>query len=394
MSLRVLHCPNVVGGNAPALSRAQRALGAQTWCVTFNPSPYGYAADEELFPGRGWLRREFARWKLIRRALLEFDVIHYNFGSPLAPRRKLSASRRRAGSLASRLYNLLYAIPFEFCDVRWAQKRGKVVAVTYQGDDARQGDVARRYPIHFAHEVDADYYSPEGDEAARRNVAHFARHADLIYALNPDLLSVLPAQAQFQAYCSVDASEWDSRARTFDLMRPPRIIHAPSNRAVKGTKYIVEAIEALRASGVEIDFALVENLTNAEARRLYETADLAIDQVLAGFYGAMAVELMALRVPVICYLRDEDLHVLPREMRTALPLINATPSTLREVLRSWLTGRRDELRSRGEQSREFVQRWHNPREIAAATLRDYQLALAHKCGTAVTARTPSAARVG
>ena len=137
-------------------------------------------------------------------------------------------------------------------------------------------------------------------------------------------------------------------------------------------------MEQLRTSGVDFEFLLIENLSNVDARRLYEKADLAIDQLLAGFYGAMSVELMALEVPVICYLRDADLERLPTGMREELPLINATPATLREVLRDWLTTQRVNLRARGQLSRAFVKRWHGPQQIARETLRDYEIAWARK----------------
>jgi hypothetical protein len=256
--------------------------------------------------------------------------------------------------------------------VRWAHRRGKVVAVTYQGDDARQGDVARRYPIHFSHEVGADYYTEEGDRNVRRRIATFDRHADLIYALNPDLLSVLPTRAQFQPYCSVDVGEWHPSTERTAVPSRPRVVHAPSDQRVKGTRYVMEAVERLRASGVEFDFVLVEKMTHAEARQVYQTADLAIDQLLAGFYGALAVELMALEVPVLCYLRDEDMFRLPAGMREELPLINVTPANLESVLREWLVKRRGELRAHGRKSRQFVERWHSPREVARGTLADYE----------------------
>jgi hypothetical protein len=246
------------------------------------------------------------------------------------------------------------------------------VAVTYQGDDARQGRIARQLPIHFAHEVDKNYYTQESDRNAQRAITSFDRYADLIYALNPDLLSVLPERARFQPYCSVDADEWIPLPKAEPGSRPLRVVHAPSSRAVKGTHHIVNAVGRLRASGCDIDFVLVENMSNAEARRLYETADLAIDQVLAGFYGGLAVELMSLEVPVICYLREDDLLRMPRAMCAELPLINATPATLESVLRDWVVERRSELPDRGRRAREFVRRWHNPREVAQQTLRDYE----------------------
>lgn len=373
MKLRVLHCPTAVGGNPPALCREQRALGADSRCVTLHPNPFGYPVDEDLWSGRGWLRREFARWKMIRRALREYDVIHYNFGLGMAPlRSRLGGKGWLAPAAAIR--NLLYAAPFELCDVRWAHRRGQVVAVTFQGDDARVGEVARRYPIHFAHEVPPDYYTAETDRNTRRRTATFARYADLIYALNPDLLGGLPERAQFQAYCSVNAADWSPAPRPAAPPARLRVVHAPSHRAVKGTGHVLAAVERLRARGLDFEFILVENLSHAEARRLYATADLAIDQVLAGFYGALAVELMALEVPVICYLRDEDFGRMPAAMRAELPLIQATPATLETVLGHSLGAGRNDLPARGRASRAFVQRWHHPPAIAQATLDDYAAA--------------------
>jgi hypothetical protein len=161
------------------------------------------------------------------------------------------------------------------------------------------------------------------------------------------------------------------------------VVHAPSHREVKGTRHILAAVEQLRGEGIEFEFRLVEKLTHAEARRVYAAADLAIDQVLAGFYGAMAVELMALEVPVVCYLRDEDMTRLPAGLRAGLPLIQATPATLAAVLREWLTVRRGELRARGEAGRAFVQRWHNPAGIARETLADYERVWRTKRGETV-----------
>ncbi len=370
MTMRVLHCPTVVGGNPPALCRAQRQFGAASWCVTLDANPFGYPVDEDLNIGRGWLRRELARWATIMRALRDYEVIHYNFGLALGPRRARVRGKGPLAPLAA-LYNLLYAAPFELCDLRWARRRGKVVAVTFQGDDARQGDVVRKFPVHFVHEVAADYYTAESDRNARRRIEGFERYADLIYALNPDLLAVLPQRARFQAYCSVDVAEWVPGPRPEAARSGFRVVHAPSHREVKGTKYVIEAVRQLQASGVDVELVLVENLTQADARLLYATADIAVDQVLAGFYGALAVELMALGVPVICYLRDEDLGRLPAAMRDDLPLIGATPTTLAAVMKSWLVDRRGELRERGLRSREFVRRWHNPSTIARATLSDY-----------------------
>jgi glycosyltransferase involved in cell wall biosynthesis len=149
-------------------------------------------------------------------------------------------------------------------------------------------------------------------------------------------------------------------------------VHAPTHREIKGTRFVVEAVDRLRHAGVAFDFALVENLERAEARRLYERADLLVDQLLLGWYGGLAVELMALAKPVVCFVRDGDLAFIPPAMRDQLPTVNATPSTLFEVLHRLLTMPREDLAELGRRSRAYVERWHDPLRIARDLGAEYE----------------------
>jgi hypothetical protein len=57
-----------------------------------------------------------------------------------------------------------------------------------------------------------------------------------------------------------------------------RILHAPSDRKVKGTNYVLEAVEILRSKGVVFEFSLVENISNEIVIKLLENTDIVIDQ--------------------------------------------------------------------------------------------------------------------
>ena len=116
-------------------------------------------------------------------------------------------------------------------------------------------------------------------------------------------------------------------------------------------------------------------MSNREARKIYESADLLVDQLLCGWYGGLAVELMALGTPVVCYIREEDLHFIPEKMRNKLPIIKATPDTVYEVLKEWLTVRKQELPRQGKVSRDYVVLWHDPYKTAKMIKADYETAL-------------------
>ncbi len=374
-NLRVLHCPHGIAGNPQQIARAERSLGLVSQSIMFTPHYLGYPADKVMLPnGSSRLTLEIARWRLLWMALRNFDVIHFNFGQTIMP---VARDYYREYSFPIRMAYKLYTSIVRPHDLPLLKRFGKVIAMTYQGDDARQGDYCRaHFPIHFVYEVEPHYYTAETDALKRANIARVARYADLIYALNPDLLYVLPAQAQFLPYASVDPREWQPVSTPSDPSQPLVVLHAPSHRGVKGTRYVLEAVERLRSEGVALELILVEKMQHREAQRLYERADMLIDQLLAGWYGALAVELMALGKPVIAYLREDDLDFLPPQMRAELPVINAAPNTLYDVLKTWTTTRRSELSEVGRRSRAYVERWHDPLRIAARLKSDYEAVIA------------------
>jgi hypothetical protein len=379
--LRVLHCPSMVAGYGGALARTERELGLNSWSVSFQQNAFAFGVDEVLWQkADSVIIREFKRWNLLRRALRDFDAIHFNFGYSIMPTRVRPVTWQAQG-LLKRLYPIYqaYASALEMQDLRWLKRAGKIICMSYLGDDARQGDYARaNFDIHFASEVEEDYYTRESDQYKRERIALMHRYADQIYAVNPDLLHILPSRARFLPYGHIDLGERPSTPRS--LPERPLVVHAPTHPRMKGTKYVLAAVERLRGEGVPFEFEMVQGLSHAEARQLYGRADLLIDQVLAGWYGGLAVELMALGRPVVCYIRQDDLRFIPQAMRDELPLITAQPETLYDVLKTWLTARREELPALGLRSRAFVERWHDPLQIATQLKRDYENALLNRRG--------------
>jgi glycosyltransferase involved in cell wall biosynthesis len=368
MSLKVLHCPTTVGGNPQGISRAERQLGVDSHSVAFCQNMFNYPCDEVLWQSNSPIKvQNKLRWSLLRRAWRDFDVIHYNFGTPILEWSPIDpASLTLRQQLSRKILSYRFS---EQCErlMRWT----KVIAVTYQGDDARQGDRSLRdLRICIAQEVGLDYYNPESDRAKRRTIELFTGYADLIYALNPDLLRVLPQGSKFMPYAHLDLTDW--RYLEHPRSERPVVLHAPSHRGGKGTRFVLDAVSRLKSEDVPFDFVLIENMSNIEARKHYEKADLVVDQLLAGWYGGFAAEVMALGKPVICYMREEDLEFVPPEMRRELPIIDARPDSIYEVMKLWLTENKNRLAEQGLVSRRYVERWHDPVRIAQSLIDDYQ----------------------
>jgi len=62
-------------------------------------------------------------------------------------------------------------------------------------------------------------------------------------------------------------------------------------------------------------------------------------------------------------------------MEEELPIINANPYTIYDVLKRYLSMQRSELQKTGTRSRAFVERWHDPLKIAAQLKREAEQVL-------------------
>jgi len=371
--LRVLHCPTLTGGHSFQLAQAERNLGLASYSAGLSQNYLQYKVDQVLSQSPSLLKQQIELWKLLITASRNYSVVHYNAGSSILPHRFSSRHAQRWSPKwgAYKLYCWFARI------VESAILSRKLIAVTFQGDDARQGDFClENYTLSIAHRS-RDYYTPEKNAAARSRIEYFSKHADLIYAQNPDLLRVLPKRARFLPYC---CSIRDQKLTYHNPSRVPIVVHAPSNRQAKGTHYVIDAVRRLNQQGFRTELQLVEGLSHSEALIRYARADLVVDQLLVGWYGNFATEAMALGKPVVCYIRPEDLKLIPDQMAADLPIINADPGTLYSVLKRALYLRNETFRQRGLLGLEYVKKWHDPTRIARGVIADYQMAAIRKLG--------------
>ncbi len=204
--LRVLHAPYMVGGHPQQLARAEREVGLESWSVAFRESKFQYPADEILWNDNdGRLAGECKRWGLLARSLWHYDIVHFNFGQTFMPARPFSGNGFQGKwQWLKNLYTSL-----ELRDLPLLKWAGKGIVMTFQGDDARQGGILQRLSaIDLRAELEPGYYSGQSDAHKKKRIARIARHADCMYALNPDLLHVLPAGAKFLPYAHVDLEQW------------------------------------------------------------------------------------------------------------------------------------------------------------------------------------------
>jgi glycosyltransferase involved in cell wall biosynthesis len=165
-----------------------------------------------------------------------------------------------------------------------------------------------------------------------------------------------------------------------------RLYHAVGHRKertredgsnIKSTHIYHPLVERLRADGLNLELLEPTGIPNIEVRFLQVQADIFLDMLTYGWFGANAREAMMLGKPVICFIRPEWLDSLREELpeyAATLPVVNATPDTVESVLRDLIAdpAKRADI---GRRSREFAIKWHSAKAGARHFDRVYRALL-------------------
>lgn len=138
-----------------------------------------------------------------------------------------------------------------------------------------------------------------------------------------------------------------------------KIMHSPNHRGVKGTEFIIQAVDNLKNEGLKIELILLERITNDKVEELMADVDILAEQLIIA-HGLSAVEGMAKGLSVISNFEDENRN---RVFRTysylnECPIVSASSENITEVLRSLVTNPalRHELSLAG---RAYVEKYHS-----------------------------------
>lgn len=256
---------------------------------------------------------------------------------------------------------LLHATPFWRLELALLKLAGKKIVVYPYGSDARLASATRTLGRWHAY-TDVPEGREDRDEAVvRERRAAFARYADLMLGCN-DLVEDLPQVDAVLPY-PFPSEDWTPVPEVEDGV--VTVVHPANHRHYKGTRYLEQAVAALRREGHPVELVLVEGMPSSEARKVYERADVFATDFLIGGYALAAIEGMALGKPVLAYL-PERLRRLHPEWEAA-PVVDASPDTLVDELRRLVED--PELRRRlGARGPAYVERVHGL--AAVGTLMD------------------------
>ena len=241
-------------------------------------------------------------------------------------------------------------------DYRILKALGKRIVSVFLGDDTRYWYAYTREAELLG--TDADI-RPYLDEVLRdRAHDYFAVKLEVVRKAEAyaDLILALPDAAQLHSRpymrlnIPIDLSRIDCQIMDREV---PLIVHAPSVRDIKGTRYVLAAIECLRSEGLAFEFRLIERMPNVQLRALLAHADVVIDQMYSETVATVALEGLASgNVVLTRYLPERVL------IGADCPVVNVNVDTLVDRLREVVVDR--ELRKRLAQAgRPYVEKYHS-----------------------------------
>lgn len=214
-------------------------------------------------------------------------------------------------------------------------------------------------PFHYGY----DYPYVEHDVLRHRALVR--DYADRLIVQDPELGQFIPEATVIPRVLNLD--EWAYSGPTTN--KKPLVVHAPTNTVVKGTPFIVDAVESLQREGLPFEFKLIEGMAQSEARDWYRRADVVVDQILIGATGVLTLEAWALGKPVVVNLRPELFE--PFYGVDSLPIVRATPDTIVDSLRQAISDAalREELGVRG---RALIEEHHRVEAVTDRLVATYR----------------------
>lgn len=325
------------------LARALRARGWDAHCISTeaHESPqrsFYHGEDETIYdPDPITHRRQLAEFQL--RNAGRFGIIH-TYG---------------VGVLS--LFPINHDLGPDNLGMPWdileAKRQGVLIGYSHSGclDGVTQSSFRSWSPTMCANCVWEDNPAVCSDE---RNLAwgrKLTEIADLFCTETDPPLDFKGSRQAFRAPLTfaVDPEFWSPRLEIPEHYRRERkpgevlVYHAMGNyqtrsregRNVKGTGAVIAAVERLQAEGINIRLDFVRDVPSLDNRFIQSQADIIVDQLNYGRYGALAREGMMLGKPVVGRVekRDDDGRPATRCILET-PIVHADEMSVVDVLRA------------------------------------------------------------
>jgi len=330
----------------PLLARADSLLGMKGRSLVFLTYYISGSFDinlswwfQNVFAKNGYVYIGSTYW-ILAWIILRYDVFHYFYdrGILLPPNMRLMIDPEELKILKSankRIYTYAYGADVRTRDTTLGL--GKYSFCTDCNDP-------RKYCICTESEAVA-------------NIEGIRPYANAMVSMI-DMVNYVPGCRNMH-YWPIDIDRVTYVGSRPDPSRPIKVLHAPNHMHFKGSKYLFEAVDRLKAEGVPIDLKTISGVSNLEVLAAMAEADIVAEQFIGGAFGYTALEALSIGKPVITYVRDDSVL----QSVDDFPCFNANPDRLYDVLKS-IALREHDLNDIGRRSRRYVERHYSIEAVA------------------------------
>lgn len=194
----------------------------------------------------------------------DFDIFHFVFNTSLA-------------------VNCTDLIPLK--------RLGKKVFMHNLGSEIRIPEIARGHHPYWQYAE--DYLSALNGDQIKQNIHAIASWIDHSIINDYEMRSYVQNDYKHVHMIGLPIN---LEAYTFSpqIKRPfIHVVHAPTNRSVKGSIYFEKAVQEL-SKKYPIKYTRVEKMDHHEAMKFYRDADIVLDELIIGTYGSLTIECMAM----------------------------------------------------------------------------------------------------
>ena len=373
-SKRVLFCGQAYY-NAWYLSRELRQLGwrADVYNWDTDPKSQIYYHGEDFLLGDGVVNTAEGIAEFYYSSLFDYDYIHFSntrgisFGHHLQVKAQELIGEENEIRLLKRLgKKIIYSnngCHDGVSQTAFAQWGPDSVCSTcrWQNEPAVCSDEKNLAWGKFRNEV-ADYQCLLGGNRADFNLDRRIHEVPEFYCLDEELWRPdleIPDAHRLPAVPS-------GTVRLFHAIGNKKARTRSDGKNIKSSHVYEPLIRKLQAEGYAIEMLEPTDIPNREIRYYQAQADIVLDMLGYGWFGALAREAMMLGKPVICFIRPEWLADVRRELpeyADTLPIVSATPSTVEGVLKELILSP-EKRKTIGFRSREFACKWHGKKNAA------------------------------